>query len=220
MTDGTKFEDFERDLEGIQDAIGDTALLTSEFKTELARAQVSLAGTSREVGRLSSATSRGIKRALDGLVLGEASLSDALEGVTRSILNSAYSIATRPVTDGVGDLVAGGLSSLFGGLFEFADGAGFVQGRVMPFANGGVVGGPTYFPMRGGTGLMGEAGPEAIMPLSRGADGRLGVRAETGGRMVNVTMNVTTPNVEGFRRSQTQIAAQMARVMGRGVRNR
>ncbi|HHL22093.1 MAG TPA: phage tail tape measure protein, partial [Aliiroseovarius sp.] len=73
-------------------------------------------------------------------------------------------------------------------------------------------------PMRGGLGLMGEAGPEAIMPLARGPDGRLGVRGG-GGRPVNITMNISTPDVEGFRRSQGQIATQMARAIARGQRN-
>ena len=84
---------------------------------------------------------------------------------------------------------------------------------------GGVVRGPVTFPMRGGTGLMGEAGPEAIMPLSRGSDGKLGVRAE-GGRAVHVVMNISTPDADSFRRSQSQIAAQMGRAMQRGQRNR
>ena len=66
---------------------------------------------------------------------------------------------------------------------------------------------------------MGEAGPEAIMPLSRGPDGRLGVRSQGGGG-VSVVMNIQTPDVEGFRRSQGQIAAQLGRVIGRGGRNR
>ena len=66
---------------------------------------------------------------------------------------------------------------------------------------------------------MGEAGPEAIMPLSRGADGRLGVQA-AGGRSVTVVMNIATPDVQGFQRSQSQIAAQAARALSRGQRNR
>jgi phage-related minor tail protein len=90
----------------------------------------------------------------------------------------------------------------------------------MPFARGGVVSQPTSFPMRNGRGLMGEAGPEAIMPLARGADGRLGVQTAGGGRAVNVTVNVTTPDVAGFARSQSQIAAQMGRALARGERNR
>ncbi len=65
---------------------------------------------------------------------------------------------------------------------------------------------------------MGEAGPEAIMPLARGTDGKLGVRAGGGGRPVNVVMNISTPDVQGFRRSQSQIAAQMGRVLGSGQR--
>ncbi len=67
---------------------------------------------------------------------------------------------------------------------------------------------------------MGEAGPEAIMPLTRGADGRLGVQTQGGGRAVNIVMNVTTPDVQGFARSQSQIAAQMSRALSRGDRNR
>ena len=89
----------------------------------------------------------------------------------------------------------------------------------MPFANGGVVTGPVSFPMRGGMGLMGEAGPEAIMPLTRGADGKLGVRS-SGGQPITVVMNISTPDVQGFRRSQGQIAAQMSRALSRGNRNR
>ena len=101
----------------------------------------------------------------------------------------------------------------------FADGGTFSQGRVMPFARGGVVSGPTTFPMRGGTGLMGEAGAEAIMPLARGPDGKLGVRGG-GGQAINITMNISTPDAQSFQRSQGQIAAQMSRVLGRGQRNR
>jgi len=73
--------------------------------------------------------------------------------------------------------------------------------------------------MRSGRGLMGEAGPEAIMPLARGPDGKLGVQAG-GGRSVNVVMNISTPDVQGFQRSQSQVAAQVSRALSRGQRNR
>ena len=90
----------------------------------------------------------------------------------------------------------------------------------MPFAKGGVVSSATTFPMRGGTGLMGEAGPEAIMPLRRGPDGSLGVASQGGGGAVSVTMNISTPDVQGFRQSRSQVAAEMSRALSRGARNR
>ena len=61
--------------------------------------------------------------------------------------------------------------------------------------------------MRGGMGVMGAAGPEAIMPLARGPDGKLGVKGQ-GGSGPTIVMNITTPDVAGFQRSQGQIAAQ------------
>ena len=71
-----------------------------------------------------------------------------------------------------GTFGAGGFIPLVGN----ADGNAFGGGKVIPFARGGVVSGPTLFPMRGATGLMGEAGPEAIMPLTR-SGGKRGVAA-------------------------------------------
>ena len=58
------------------------------------------------------------------------------------------------------------------------------------------------------------------MPLARGADGRLGIQTQGGGRAVNIVMHVTTPDVQGFARSQSQIAAQISRALSRGERNR
>lgn len=80
------------------------------------------------------------------------------------------------------------------GITPNAKGNVFSGGEIQAFANGGVVNGPTLFPMAKGMGLMGEAGPEAIMPLSRGADGKLGVKAQQSGTVVNVN-NYTNSNV-------------------------
>lgn len=99
----------------------------------------------------------------------------------------------------------GGMGGMFAGLFGSANGNVFSAGNAVAFANGGVVGGPTFFPMRDGrTGLMGEAGPEAIMPLKRGPDGKLGVQSSGGGGTTNnINVNVQ-PTTE--RRSAMQIA--------------
>ncbi len=65
---------------------------------------------------------------------------------------------------------------LNGGGSLFGQGAAIEAGNVVPHASGGIVSAPTLFPMsRGRTGLMGEAGPEAIMPLQRDSSGNLGV---------------------------------------------
>ena len=82
--------------------------------------------------------------------------------------------------------------------------------QIQAYANGGVVGGPTYFPMAGGkTGLMGEAGPEAIMPLKRGKGGKLGVSVEGGSGSVNVVNNI---NVTGGS-DPAAIRAEVAKLM-------
>lgn len=94
------------------------------------------------------------------------------------------------------------LKTIFGGggigkLFGFADGAAFSGGKIIPFAKGGIVTRPTIFPMAKGAGLMGEAGPEAIMPLKRGADGSLGVQSEGGGG-THITMNINAVDSRSF----------------------
>jgi phage-related minor tail protein len=182
------------------------------------------AGFDAELGRIRDSmifAGRGLRRAFDGVVFDGMKLSDALKSVAQSMADTAYSIAMRPVQQAMGGALAQGLNGVLSGLFPFEKGGAFTQGRVMPFARGGVVSQPTAFAMRGATGLMGEAGPEAIMPLARGPDGRLGVQSATaGGRPVSIVMNITTPDVQGFARSQSQIAAQMGRALARGERNR
>lgn len=72
---------------------------------------------------------------------------------------------------------------VLGALFPSAAGNIFQGGRVTAFANGGILDRPTFFPLRNGVGLAGEAGPEAIIPLKRGKDGRLGVSGPAGAIM-------------------------------------
>jgi phage-related minor tail protein len=66
---------------------------------------------------------------------------------------------------------------------------------------------------------MGEAGAEAILPLARGADGRLGVAAGGTAPPVNIVFNVTTPDAASFRKSEAQITGMIARAASRGARS-
>lgn len=85
-------------------------------------------------------------------------------------------------TGDVGGLIGQGLGYLgqyFGGATPSAKGNAFdANGMITAFAGGGVFDSPTAFSFGGGRlGVMGEAGPEAVMPLQRGPDGKLGVAA-------------------------------------------
>ena len=220
MPDFDDYGGLEDNASGLNQTLSQTSVLVSGFDSELRRMQSSLSATGKDVATLERGLSKGLRRAFDGLVFDGMKLSDALRTVANSMINTAYNAAMRPVTDHFGSLIGQGVGGLMQGILPFEKGAPFSQGRVMPFANGGVVSSPTSFPMRGGTGLMGEAGPEAIMPLARGPDGKLGVRGGAGGAAPTVIFNISTPDVQGFQRSQSQIAAQMSRALSAGNRNR
>ena len=99
-----------------------------------------------------------------------------------------------------------------------ANGNAFASNNIIPYANGGIVNRPTMFKFaRGGamaTGVMGEAGPEAIMPLKRGADGKLGVASAGGSNVtVNVSVDAKGTQVQG----DPGQGAQLGRVIAGAV---
>ncbi len=126
--------------------------------------------------------------ALTSIVDGTKSVKDAFKDMAKAIINDLYQIYVVKMITG---MISGGIDDFMSfNASAFANGNVFRNGNLVPYADGGVVGGPTYFPMNDGrTGLMGEAGPEAIMPLKRGKNGKLGVQAEGGSGDVIIHQN-------------------------------
>jgi len=189
---------------------------------ESARAtRAELARTAEAGKTLSTSLSSGLDRAFKSALKDGAKLSDVLRTLALDVSRSVASKAIGGLTDQIGGALGGPLSGIFtkgiGSLLPFAKGAAFDAGKIRAFAKGGVVSGPTTFPMQNATGLMGEAGPEAILPLQRTADGRLGVAGGQGGS--SITVNIVTQDADSFARSRTQVAATLARAVDRGRRN-
>jgi uncharacterized membrane protein YgcG len=116
------------------------------------------------------------------------SILTGAESAREAVAKLAAEWAKMFLQRGIDALLGPAFSAIFPGtVAASARGNVISAGRVVPFARGGVVDRPTVFPMRSGAGLMGERGPEAILPLRRGGDGKLGV---AGGRVrVDISLN-------------------------------
>lgn len=143
------------------------------------------------------------KDALDGMVNNitealngnKASWADWSISVLKSIEKILVNAALVQGLQALGGAMGGG-SGIMGSIGSFFSGIGSKNGNVFGSGISGfsntVVSSPTFFAFANGAGLMGEAGPEAVMPLTRGANGRLGVSANggSGGIVINSTVNV------------------------------
>lgn len=135
--------------------------------------------------------------AIEGLIFQSKSLGESLADMAKSLGRM---------------FIQFGMQSLFGSIFPSAKGNVVAENKIVPFAYGGVVDKPTIFPMANGMGLMGEAGPEAIMPLRRNANGRLGVEASgAGAGVANVVVNVDASG------TRAQGDNQSARALGSAI---
>jgi len=163
--------------------------------------------------------SRAMTQAFAVSVTGGKQFDDVLKSLALRLSSLSLSAALKPVQNSIASGIGNLLSGLTGTSASASTAFAAASGAVKPFASGGVIGTPTYFPlMQGGVGLAGEAGPEAIMPLKRGPDGRLGV-AGAGGGVSNITVQIATPDPGSFRRSESYITGQIARAVARGQRS-
>jgi phage-related minor tail protein len=165
--------------------------------------------------RLGRQFSTRLVSAFDDIAVKGKGVGDVFKSLALNVSQLALKATLQPLTTGIASMFQG----LISGAMPFAKGGVIQQGTPVPFASGGVIASPISFPLAGGaTGLAGERGPEAIMPLTRGPDGRLGVAAAGGGGQP-ITINISTPDAASFNRSQTQIAAMIARAAAAGQRN-
>ncbi|WP_275076902.1 phage tail tape measure protein [Providencia rettgeri] len=139
-----------------------------------------------QIQNVTSATLNGFSTQLaETLTSGEANFRD----FTRSILKMLTEIAIKMT------IVKGFEAFGFGGVTPNANGGVYNTPGLNAYS-GQIVSKPTLFPFARGAGLMGEAGPEAILPLRRGIDGKLGVIAASGnrGEGVNQTFHISIQN--------------------------
>ncbi|MFL9828798.1 phage tail tape measure protein, partial [Rhodoplanes sp. SY1] len=156
--------------------------------------------------------------ALVSAVSGSKQLDDVFKSLVLRLSDLTLKSALTPLTGGIASGLQSLLSSFSGGGGAAPFGVVAAQGAIKPFAAGGVIGTPTYFPLAaGGVGLAGEAGPEAIVPLARAADGRLGI-AGGGGGATQVTVNIAARDPASFRGSEVYLTGQIARAVARGRR--
>ncbi len=170
-----------------------------EFKKELTE-------TEKLAEKIKDTFANQLTSAIEGLIDGTKTLGESLSGVLKQM-------ASMFLRAGIGNFAGADGTGGTGLLGLFADGGVMAKNKIVPFASGGVVNKPTIFPMANGMGLMGEAGPEAIMPLRRGANGKLGVESSGGASNVVVNVDASGSSVEG----NDDQAAQLGKAIGIAV---
>lgn len=164
-----------------------------------------LTGLESELKRIDDLAD-GVGRALTTALRGAITDGKSLKSVLSDVASAFADVVLKAALEPVGSLV----SSLVSSLFTATDTG------LTGFAKGGVLSSPSYFPTGQGLAVAGEAGAEAVLPLTRGSDGRLGIAG--GGSGVNVTFNVTASDARSFAASEAELSAMLLRAVRRGTR--
>lgn len=165
---------------------------------------------------------------------GKFAIKDLLKDLAELALNQAFRMAIGGALGAAGNYFfgspaapQGGAGGNHAGMAGYARGGVFDHGHVVPLARGGIVSAATIVPLARGAALMGEAGPEAVMPLARDGSGRLGVRGGGGGGpkvVINDMRGAGSPPVKTEERPNGQggvdiiatIEATVERAIGSG----
>lgn len=201
--------------------------IAAELKTvteqlaEMTKPANMVIGLARKIG---SSFSEAFVKVLDGTASAQEALGGFFKNIGDYLIEYGTQMMALVIIKGILGLFGNGAAFDGGGITKNAKGNAFNGSGIAKFATGGIVNGPTLFPFADGgamqMGLMGEAGPEAIMPLQRGADGSLGVRAAMGGNgmggssspILNMNFETSTINgVEYVSRDQLEAAMMQTR---------
>lgn len=179
----TPLEKYGRELERVKLMLDSGAISQETYARklyELREGFVAAGGAAISLQAIGQGIGDAFARSFEDMIFAGKSWRDTLVSFAQDVAKEMMRAAViKPIANSLTSSLTG--SGGFLSTLMNANGNAFNQGRVMPFANGGVIGGPIAFPMRSGIGIAGEAGPEAIMPLERGPDGRLGVSNSGGG---------------------------------------
>ena len=171
----------------------------------------------QDLNQISQSFGNTITSSLSKAIIHGKNFEGTLRTIALRISSMALSRGLAPLEKLIGNAL-GKATGAFIPAMPFAKGGVFDSGnRFRNFPSGGIVQSPTFFTTAGRLGVMGEKGPEAVMPLARGSDGSLGIKGPAAGSP-NIIFNVTTHDASSFQRSETQISTMLARAVARGRR--
>jgi hypothetical protein len=228
--------DLTKDQQRVYSALGDERSKYSQIELDALAAEIkSLEDKKKTIAdmqSISNTVQSSMSDAFMSMVDGTMEVEDAFRNMSRAIIAQLYQVmvvqrvvgqydaATKTGTGLAGSLMKLISSATVPAAAQAQGGAWSGGSQVMAYANGGIVTTPTMFDMSGGRrGLMGEAGPEAILPLSRASNGKLGVAVSGGGtnavsEHVNISnvFNVTGSDAETVRREINKALPRISEV--------
>ncbi|NDA45976.1 MAG: phage tail tape measure protein [Alphaproteobacteria bacterium] len=181
--------------------MNDLISVTSPFAAQdMAQIKTSLEG----IDLTASKVSKNLTTAFSSAATSGKTFEQTLQSIGLNLTKLALNAGMRPLQSQMSSMLGSFMSNL--------------TSSVTPFAEGGIVSRPTYFYSSSGAGLMGERGAEAILPLSRGSDGRLGLAVQPSAAASSIVVNISTPDADSFKKSQVQLTGALARAVMRGQR--
>ena len=212
-------ERFGGNLELIKEGLKEVANQSYNFAEEFAKISEKATDLKSRVGELALNVTNNLGDAFaDFFVEGKRGFRElalsAIKELNKIIIKAAFMKVANPILGSLG-LTKSAYGNVIskGKVLPSAKGNVFAQNKIVPYAYGGIVSKPTLFPMANGAGHMGVAGPEAIMPLKRGANGKLGVESSGGIGNINVNVDATGSNVQ----SDSTQSAELGKMLGMAV---